>query len=74
VVDNKLIVTAALLVGAVNIILAHNHPSGSLQPSRADQEVTQQIQNACSYLDIKLLDHLIITSEGYLSMADAGLL
>lgn len=74
VVDIKLILIAALRVGAVNIILAHNHPSGSLRPSSADQEVTKKIQAACSYMDIQVLDHLIITSEGYNSMADAGLL
>jgi DNA repair protein RadC len=73
-VDIALIVTAALKVRASAIIVAHNHVSGSLKPSRNDKLVTQKIKTACSYFDITLLDHLIITSEGYTSMGEAGLL
>jgi DNA repair protein RadC len=74
VADPRLIFAAALKVNAVSIIIAHNHPSGSLKPSRADEELTQKIKNAGSFLDIKVLDHLIVSSEGYLSFADEGLL
>jgi DNA repair protein RadC len=74
VADPRLIYTAALKVNCVALIIAHNHPSGSLQPSRADEELTQKIKGAGNLLDIKVLDHLIITSEGYFSFADEGLL
>lgn len=74
VADPRLIFTAALKVSAVGIILAHNHPSGSLQPSRADEELTAKIKGAGNLLDIKVLDHLILTSETYFSFADEGLL
>jgi DNA repair protein RadC len=56
------------------MILGHNHPSGNLQPSRADEELTQKIRCAASYFDIKVLDHIILTSEGYYSFGDEGLL
>jgi len=74
VADPRLILAAALKVAAPSMILVHNHPSGSLKPSKADEEVTQKIKIAARYFDIKLLDHLIITSEGYYSFADEGLL
>ncbi len=74
VADPRLIYTAALKVNAVSLILCHNHPSGSLKPSRADEELTQKIKGAGAFLDIKVLDHLIISSEGYYSFADEGLL
>lgn len=74
VADPKLIFTAALRVNAVIIILCHNHPSGSLKPSRADEEFTQKIKQAGSFLDIKVLDHIILSSESYFSFADEGLL
>ncbi|MBD0333245.1 MAG: JAB domain-containing protein, partial [Chitinophagaceae bacterium] len=74
VADPRLIYTAALKVNAVSLILCHNHPSGSLKPSRADEELTQKIKSAGAFLDIKVLDHLIISSEGYYSFADEGLL
>jgi DNA repair protein RadC len=74
VADPKLIFTAALRVNAVSIILSHNHPSGSLKPSRADEELTQKIKGAGNFLDIKVLDHVILTSESYFSFADEGLL
>jgi len=59
---------------AVNIILCHNHPSGSLKPSRADEELTAKIKEASSYFDIKVLDHIIVSEEGYFSFADRGIL
>ena len=74
VADPKLILGVALKCGAVNIILSHNHPSGCLKPSRADEQLTQKIKQAALYHDIGLLDHIIVTSEGYYSFADEGLL
>ena len=59
---------------ACNIILSHNHPSGNLKPSRADEELTKKIATAGMYLDIKVIDHIIVTSEGYYSFADEGVL
>ena len=74
VADPRLIYSAALKVNAVALILSHNHPSGALKPSRQDEELTQKIKGAGAFLDIKVLDNLIITSEGYYSFADEGLL
>ena len=74
VADPKLIFTAAIKVNAVSIILSHNHPSGSLKPSRADEELTQKIVGAGKFLDIKVLDHVILSAESYFSFADEGLL
>jgi DNA repair protein RadC len=74
VADPKLIFTAALRVNAVSIILCHNHPSGSKKPSRADEELTQKIKGAGIFLNIKVHDHIIFTSESYYSFADEGLL
>ena len=74
VADPKLIFMAALKVNAVSIILSHNHPSGSLKPSKADEELTQKIKGAGAFLDIKVLDHVILSSESYFSFADEGLL
>lgn len=74
VADPKIIFMAAIKSNAVSIIMAHNHPSGNLRPSRADEELTQKIKNAGQLLEIKLLDHVIVSSEGYLSFADEGLL
>lgn len=59
---------------ATAIILVHNHPSGQLNPSQADNDITQKIKKAGNTLDIKLLDHLIITQNNYFSFADAGIL
>lgn len=74
VADPRLIYTAALKVNAVSLILSHNHPSGSLKPSRADEELTTKIKGAGQLLDMKVLDHLIVSAEGYYSFADEGLL
>jgi DNA repair protein RadC len=74
VADPRIIYTAALKVNAVSLVLSHNHPSGSLKPSRQDEELTQKIKSAGSFLDIKVLDHVILSSEGYYSFADEGLL
>ncbi len=74
VADPRLILAAALKVAAVSIVLCHNHPSACLKPSRADEEITLKIKEAAKYFDIKVLDHIIITSEGYYSFSDDGLL
>jgi DNA repair protein RadC len=74
VADPRLILAAAIKSLAVSIILSHNHPSGNLKPSKADEELTQKIKVAASYHDIRVIDHIIITSEGYYSFADEGLL
>ena len=74
VADPKLIFGCALKAAASGIILAHNHPSGNLKPSRQDEELTQKIKQGGQVLEIKLLDHLIVSNEGYYSFADEGLL
>jgi DNA repair protein RadC len=74
VADPKLIFVAALKAGATGLILSHNHPSGNLTPSHADIELTRKIKQGGQLLEIQLLDHIIITSEGYYSFADEGLL
>ncbi len=74
VADPRLILAAAIKSLAVSIVLSHNHPSGNLKPSKADEELTQKIKVAASYHDIRVIDHIIITIEGYYSFADEGLL
>ena len=73
-VDVRLALKTALEVGAVGIILVHNHPSGTLKPSEADKQITKKLKNAGESLDIKVLDHLIITENAYFSFADEGML
>ncbi|HMU47541.1 MAG TPA: JAB domain-containing protein [Chitinophagaceae bacterium] len=74
VADPRLILAGAIKVAACSMILVHNHPSGHLKPSRADEELTSKIKQAATYFDIRTLDHLIISPEGYYSFADEGLL
>lgn len=74
VADPRIILKKALEEDAVSLILCHNHPSGSLKPSRADEELTQKIKEAAKYFDIKVLDHLIVSEDGYFSFADEGLI
>ena len=76
VADVRLILAVALKTAAVGIILAHNHPSGNLKPSRVDEDLTKKIKEAAQYMDIKLLDHLILgpVDDGYYSFADEGIL
>ncbi len=74
VADPKLVFVAALKANACSIIISHNHPSGNLKPSQADVQLTQKIKQAGQLLDIKLLDHIIVTSEGHYSFADEGLI
>ncbi|MBJ7881678.1 RadC family protein [Gelidibacter salicanalis] len=73
-VDVRLVLKTAIEVGAVGIILAHNHPSGTLKPSEADKQITQKLKHAGNSLDIKILDHLIITENAFYSFADEGIL
>jgi DNA repair protein RadC len=72
VADPRVILKQALEESATSIILSHNHPSGNLKPSLQDKELTQKIKIAASYLDIKVLDHIIVSDEGHYSFADAG--
>jgi DNA repair protein RadC len=74
VVDARIIIKKALEENAVSMILCHNHPSGSLQPSRADEELTKKIMEAARYFDITVMDHIIVSEAGYYSFADEGLL
>ena len=74
VADPRIIFITALKVAAPNLILAHNHPSGSIKPSRADIELTRKIKEGGKLLDITVLDHLIISNEAYYSMADEGMM
>jgi DNA repair protein RadC len=75
VVDIRLLLSVALKTAGTGIILAHNHPSGNLKPSEADKDLTKKIKKASEFLDIKLLDHLIIVPEGkYLSFIEEGML
>ena len=73
-VDPRLIFKKALEEDAVSIIVSHNHPSGSLRPSKADEALTAKICEGARYLDIKLLDHIIVGDQGYFSFANEGLL
>jgi len=74
VADAKVIFGVALRYSASNIMLAHNHPSGNLKPSQQDIDLTKKIAAAGKLLDIKVLDHLIITDKAYYSFADEGVL
>ena len=71
--DVRLILSVALKTLATGLILAHNHPSGNLKPSEADKQITSKIRQAAKLLDIELIDHIIISSEGYYSFMDEGI-
>lgn len=73
-VDVRITLRKALELGAVSLILAHNHPSGNLNPSEADKQLTRKLKTAAESLDIKILDHVIVTEKSYFSFADEGLL
>lgn len=70
IVDAKLVFSVALKCNASSIIIAHNHPSGNLKPSEADIRLTQKLKEAGNYLDVKVLDHIILSREGYYSFVD----
>jgi len=74
VADPRVILKKALLEDAVNIILCHNHPSGNLQPSKADSDLTRKLKKAAELFDIGLFDHIIVSENGYFSFADANML
>ena len=74
VVDIKLIAKYAIDCLASGVILAHNHPSGNLKPSPEDLAITKRIKEGLKTLDIQVLDHIILTSQGYLSFGDEGIL
>lgn len=74
VADVKRIYQSALKANACSLILSHNHPSGNSRPSEADIQLTRKLKEAGLLLDISVLDHIIVTTEGYLSFADEGLI
>jgi len=74
VADPKIIFAAAIKGAASGIIIAHNHPSGNLNPSQSDIDLTRKIKEGGRLLEIQLLDHIILTSEGYYSFADEGIM
>ena len=72
VVDVRIVAKYAVDSLATSVILAHNHPSGNLNPSQADISMTEKVKNALALLDIKLIEHLILTVDGFYSFADEG--
>jgi DNA repair protein RadC len=74
VADPRIILKKAIQEDAISIILCHNHPSGSLKPSRNDVDLTIKIKEAARFLDINVVDHIIVSEEGYVSFADEGLI
>lgn len=73
-VDPKIVFAAALKANAATIVISHNHPSGQLKPSDADLGITKRLVQAGLFLDLPVVDHIILTSEGYYSFADNGLI
>lgn len=73
-VDAKLVFGIALKAGACALVLAHNHPSGNLTPSKKDLQLTAKLKEGGKLLDVAVFDHLIISAEGYLSLADKELM
>ena len=72
VADPKVIFQTALKANACQIVLGHNHPSGNLEPSQADISLTQKMKESGNFLDLPVLDHLILSTESYYSFADDG--
>lgn len=73
-VEPAVLVRPALLAGAQAILLAHNHPSGDPEPSPEDEILTRMVQEVCSLLGLRLLDHIVVGGSGYVSMADRGVM
>lgn len=71
-VDKRLVIKKALIGNSTSIIVSHNHPSGAKQPSENDRKMTRELKEACKLLDISLLDHIIVTDNGYYSFSDHG--
>jgi DNA repair protein RadC len=74
VLDPRVVFAIALNCAATSIVVMHNHPSGNLKPSKGDEDITERIRVAGNALDIKLLDHLIVTDESYYSFRDDGMI
>ena len=74
VADPRVILKKALEEDATSIVLCHNHPSGNLKPSQADEDLTKKIKEAAAYMDIRVIDHIIVSEDGYYSFADEGIL
>ena len=74
VVDSRLIFKACILHNAIGLVLIHNHPSGNIEPSPADVQLTTHIQHGSKTLELKLVDHLVIGGQDYFSFADNGIL
>ena len=74
VADPRMILKKALEEKATSIVLCHNHPSGNLKPSKADEDLTSKIKEAAKYFDIRVLDHIIVSEDGFYSFADEGIL
>lgn len=72
--DIRQIMQIAILTNATGIILSHNHPSGNREPSQEDKKLTNQVNQACNIMNIRLVDHIIVTTENYYSFADEGLI
>ena len=73
IVDPKIVFATALKANASSMILAHNHPSGNLQPSKADMTLTEKLKNGGEIMDIQVADHLIVSPDAYYSFSDEGL-
>ena len=71
-VDLKLLFAVILKSAASSIIMAHNHPSGNISPSEADKRLYEKIKKVSSYLDVNVLDNMVITKNGYYSFVDEG--
>ena len=74
VIDTRMILRSAIEKLASGLILCHNHPSGNTQPSEPDKKITEKIQNAANFMEINLLDHIIIADKSFFSFADEGIL
>jgi DNA repair protein RadC len=74
IVDTRILFSIALDHLATAIVVAHNHPSGNLKPSRQDIQITESLKNGGELLNIKLLDHLIISQDSFFSFSDEGIL
>jgi len=72
--DPKVIFASALKCNSASIVLCHNHPSGNLKPSQADLELTRKLKTAGQFLDLTVIEHIILTKDGYLSFVDEGII
>lgn len=73
-VDVRLIMSLVLKTNASGLIISHNHPSGNLKASESDKRITSKIKECCELFDVRLLDHIIMAKNSYLSLADEGIL